>query len=290
MAKNIFNNIIRGNGQEKDLPLTRKSQIIYILKNNYGYLFVYELISFLFVLPAILFLIIMLSQRNAELINTAEENKFTFLLSYNFTTFLIMIPLIGLSGVGFVSMLSFIRNLAVEKGGRGYRDFFKGMKDNFIIGFIGFSIIALMQFVMVMTITYYGNSKLSFYLVSLLIAMSIIAFIISIIYVFYLITFYMNYKLKIKDLLKNSAVFTFKKFFSSLGIAVLALLPWGLIFFSYGPYTIWLIVMLMFIGLCYSSLIVNAFSLYVFDKNINITFFPDSYKRGLRKEVKNDNN
>ncbi len=290
MKKNIFDKMIRGNGQEKDLPLTRKKQILSIIKDNYGYLFVYQIISFLFVLPAIIFFMIMMSQRNVELINAAEENKLTVLLSYNFTTFLIMIPLLAFAGIGFVSMLSFIRNQAVDKVGRGYRDFFKGMKENLVVGIVGFAIIGLMQFIMIMTITYYGNSNLPFFLVSVLIFMSAVAFIISFIFVFYLITLHMNYKQTTKDLIKNSAVFTFKKFFSSLGIVLLALIPWLLIFFSHGPYTIWLIVMLMFFGLCYSTLILNAFSLYMFDKNINLTQFPDNYRRGLRKELTNDDN
>lgn len=193
MKKNIFNKIIRGDGQEKELPLTRRKQILSIVKDNYGYLFVYQIISFLFVLPAIIFFMVMLSQRNGELINAAEENKLTIMLSYNFTTFLIMIPLLGLAGIGFTSMLAFIRNQAVDKVGRGYKDFFKGMKENIVVGFIGFAIIGLMQFIMIMTITYYGNSNLPFFLVSLLIFMSAIAFIISFVYVFYLITMHMNY-------------------------------------------------------------------------------------------------
>lgn len=119
MKKNIFNKIIRGDGQEKELPLTRRKQILSIVKDNYGYLFVYQIISFLFVLPAIIFFMVMLSQRNGELINAAEENKLTIMLSYNFTTFLIMIPLLGLAGIGFTSMLAFIRNQAVDKVGRG---------------------------------------------------------------------------------------------------------------------------------------------------------------------------
>lgn len=42
MKKNIFNKIIRGDGQEKELPLTRRKQILSIVKDNYGYLFVYK--------------------------------------------------------------------------------------------------------------------------------------------------------------------------------------------------------------------------------------------------------
>ena len=43
MKKNIFNKIIRGDGQEKELPLTRRKQILSIVKDNYGYLFVYQI-------------------------------------------------------------------------------------------------------------------------------------------------------------------------------------------------------------------------------------------------------
>lgn len=34
MKKNIFNKIIRGDGQEKELPLTRRKQILSIVKDN----------------------------------------------------------------------------------------------------------------------------------------------------------------------------------------------------------------------------------------------------------------
>ena len=47
MKKNIFNKIIRGDGQEKELPLTRRKQILSIVKDNYGYLFFF-LIKFFF--------------------------------------------------------------------------------------------------------------------------------------------------------------------------------------------------------------------------------------------------
>ena len=43
-------------------------------------------------------------------------------------------------------------------------------------------------------------------------------------------------------------------------------------------------------AICYQIKGEGTFSLYLFDKNININQFPDSYKRGLRKELKNDNN
>lgn len=33
MKKNIFNKIIRGDGQEKELPLTRRKQILSIVKD-----------------------------------------------------------------------------------------------------------------------------------------------------------------------------------------------------------------------------------------------------------------
>ena len=79
-------------------------------------------------------------------------------------------------------------------------------------------------------------------------------------------------------------------FFKDFGIIILAILPWVGFLFSSGVRTIVYFNVLFLFGLNYSALIINQYSLYLFDKFVNIKLFKDAYKRGLFKEKKDEKN
>lgn len=284
MKKEFLKNSIIGDGKEKNFPKTRFEQMLYILKNNFGYLFVCGIISFIFCIPCFILLFVFSYQKNL-----IDMENISNVLSFFTTTFLYLIPCVSLSGVGFVSLLYFIREISIGQQ-RGFNVYFKGMKNCFLLGLISFLIIGLSQFFMVFDVVFYSYSNYSNFAKSIFISIGVLQFIIVLIFMMFVICLSLNYQLKFKDLIKNSFVFSFKMFFKDFGIIILAILPWIGFLFSSGVRTIVYFNVLFLFGLNYSALIINQYSLYLFDKFVNIKLFKDAYKRGLFKEKKDEKN
>lgn len=284
MKKEFLKNSIIGDGKEKNFPKTRFEQMLYILKNNFGYLFVCGIISFIFCIPCFILLFVFSYQKNL-----IDMENISNVLSFFTTTFLYLIPCVSLSGVGFVSLLYFIREISIGQQ-RGFNVYFKGMKNCFLLGLISFLIIGLSQFFMVFDVVFYSYSNYSNFVKSIFISIGVLQFIIVLIFMMFVICLSLNYQLKFKDLIKNSFVFSFKMFFKDFGIIILAILPWVGFLFSSGVRTIVYFNVLFLFGLNYSALIINQYSLYLFDKFVNIKLFKDAYKRGLFKEKKDEKN
>ena len=281
MKKEFLKNSIIGDGKEKNFPKTRFEQMLYILKNNFGYLFVCGIISFIFCIPCFILLFVFSYQKNL-----IDMENISNVLSFFTTTFLYLIPCVSLSGV---SLLYFIREISIGQQ-RGFNVYFKGMKNCFLLGLISFLIIGLSQFFMVFDVVFYSYSNYSNFVKSIFISIGVLQFIIVLIFMMFVICLSLNYQLKFKDLIKNSFVFSFKMFFKDFGIIILAILPWVGFLFSSGVRTIVYFNVLFLFGLNYSALIINQYSLYLFDKFVNIKLFKDAYKRGLFKEKKDEKN
>lgn len=287
MKKEFLKKSIIGDGEEKQLPKTRFKQTFFLLKENFGYLFVCGIISFVFSVPSFVFLFIFSYQKNSIDMSVSSN-----VLSFYATTFLYLIPCVAISGIGFVSLLYLIREIAVGNE-RGFAVYFEGMKKYFLLGFLCFLLIGVSQFFMFFDIVYYSCSIYSIFLKSLLVFAGVLQFSIVLLFVMFVICLTLNYQLKFKDLMKNSLVFTFRTFFRSLVIICLAILPWAGFLFSSGVFSIIYANLLLMCGFNCSALIVNQYTLYLFDKLINKEIFKDSYRRGLFKEKfdeeKNDN-
>ena len=147
MSKN--NNILK----EKDgrLPLTRKEQIWYLIKNELGVLFLSNVVTFLFTLPLILVFVfgsITFHQYTLETSKTMGD-YFNLFLMYGF----LLIPTVLIMGIGRCGLTSVIKQMVFESSAK-FSTFFTGFKNNFKAFFFTYLALGILSGALVVNFGY----------------------------------------------------------------------------------------------------------------------------------------
>lgn len=264
----ISTNIIYGKGDNPDfnksmLPKNRFRQYFYLVKNNFINLFKLNLILFLFFIPTISWLIISALFTN--------YNLTTYLL-LKYLPLLIFIPVgfIGLAGINKIILKMILDEVVIFK-----IDFKNSLKE-YIKSYIIYGLIFAIIFGIIglfINISPNGIIQVLF----------IFIFSLYVIFKFYELSIKMMYKTSNKQLIKNSIIFTFVTIFKNILCLVLSIIPLFLLIIP--SIFIWGVVIVLFLLFGFSNmlLIMNLCNVSSFDKYINKSNYPDTYRKGLSR-------
>lgn len=256
-----------------------------ILRDNFGKLFGLNLLMLLFFLPIILlvlwrymqvqyYAVIMPFSGNIGLGYPSVPNMVGFTEQIYFIvdrSIFMLIPFAGIiASVGLSGGMYVMRNMVWAEGVFVGKDFWSGVKKNFFNVFLSTLLYTVLLFVGVISIRM-GNlinaSDPRWYVtLSIIMGYVLLAFF-SIVYL-YMLTFGVTYKLKFRNLVKNSCIMTIgllpvNLFFAAFALVSIVLMVIGGIFTMIG------VTAFIVLGLSGAALIWTNYSQWAFDKFIN---------------------
>lgn len=289
MKKGLIYKIIYGKDKEKDfskedLPKTRRKQTLLILKTRFSLLFKANLYAALFWLPLIVWDLICGWYIGEFTSGMEVSEKFSYLINltllrYGTDAVLSGIASVGLAGVFYVARRIFW-GFPVKVGA----DFIKGLKNSykqfFGIGFILGAFIGVMEYFSSFSLLTMTSDNSFIWTVSA--SLCVAAEIIACISAFIACGLASLYNIKFSRLITSSIIITFKKLFSALGVFLITILPFGVLWAL--PWVITKLlagILIITVGLGYSVMVQTAFCLNAFDIYINKTDYPDFVAMGL---------
>ena len=134
------------------LPLTRKEQIPFLLKNEIGILFLINIMFFVFVIPLIMVFFLFVTTFHYYSLDDTKTSVdfFNVFLSNG----LIFIPAITLVGIGRAGLVSVIKQLTFESTAK-VSTFFKGIIRNFKPFFFFYLFIGVLSGLLVINFGYF---------------------------------------------------------------------------------------------------------------------------------------
>lgn len=260
------------------LPLTRKQQVWYLLKNEVGILFLINFTTFLFVIPLILVFVFFVSTFHHFNLDTSKQagDFFNLFLMYG----LLAIPSTTFISIGYTGLYSVIKQLVFESTSH-YSMYFKGIKRN-IKPFLGyFLILGILLGLFIINLGYHlyidGNIVVKSILLGANILLLLTVLIAQPIVLFEGVTF-SNYLL---NHLRNGVYLFYKGFPLSLLSLLLTLLPIVLICFI--PISVFFIPlgMLVTFYISLAALINFIVSIYIYEKVVDKDSIKEIYHKGL---------
>lgn len=290
MKKGFVYKLIYGKGNTEDfdrdkLPTNRASQLFVIFRTRFNALLITNLLCGLFWLPLLAWDLYS-GWAVGEFVQGMEPAEhFSHLINlslfqYGVDALLMMVAFIGLSGAFYV-----IRRLFWGQPVKSSADFFKGVKDSWK----QFALIGLVVGLIVLFLQYFASTALltmteaNSFLWTVSICLCCIAGVLLLAITAMACAQSSLYNVKFGKLISNSAVLTFKKLLTSLGVCILSVLPFVVCW--YLPWIIAKLVVacvVLTVGIYYAVSVQTAFCLNVFDKFINKTDYPDFVELGLR--------
>ena len=265
-----------------NLPHTRKEVFFDFIKHRKMNLFALSCFTFLFFIPLAVDLFYFNFMESMAIAAEKEE----YLFSLIFYSMLIMIPLMILGFVGFSGAFYVMKKMVWQEGISLASDFCRGIKENWIHGFINGLIFAVLLFGLVM-----GGSYL--YIFSTIHPVVKGIGIGALILVFMFLGMVIPLEFAQSVYYSNSYWITFRNSFSFLGLlnwrilvtflgstgVVVTLCAFNLITMSVG----------LFLFAILNSVVILLYTLFAhhaFDKYINVEHYPDMVGKGLYKENK----
>lgn len=256
-----------------------------ILRDNFGKLFGLNMLMLLFFLPVILlvlwrymqvqyYAVVMPFSGNIGLGYPSVPNMVGFTEQIYFLVdrnVMMLIPFAGIiASVGLAGGMYVMRNMVWAEGVFVGKDFWSGVKKNFFNVFLSTLLYTVLLFVGVVSIRM-GNvinaSEPHWYITLSVIMGYILLVFFSIVYL-YTLTFGVTYKLKFRNLIKNSCIMTVgllpvNLFFAAFALVSIVLMVIGGIFTMIG------VIAFIVFGLSGAALIWTNYSQWAFDKFIN---------------------
>lgn len=288
--KGLMQRLIMGRDDLPDftpnkLPGSRWAVFKDVFFNRIGAMAKISLLTFLFMLPAIAWIVIMMLARQADsqLIPYSSNLGIGYpvvtdavligqyrTFSLNIQMYLVLIPLLMIAGLGFAGAFHTMKLLAWGEGVSVGGTFFSGIKKNWVPCLWIFLFFGISLFVFMFNITAYDYlSSVHMVWRVIAISLSVIQFVLVLCMMLYLITQAVTYKLKAFGLIKNSFLFAIALFPQNIFFLLLSLLPFVLIMLL--PLQIglffWMIAVLL--GPAYLTLVWTVFSQWVFDRFVN---------------------
>ena len=316
MAKqSILQRMTLGRSDQPDftpnkLPGTRMAQFWDIFKTKTGILFKLNLLTVLFCVPAIiwLFYIGLLRGRYGTMLPfdgnigigyPIAEGVQSLMDSLNFSLdvqlYAVLVPLIMVATVGFAGLFYTIKQMSWGQNIRIFRDFFLGIKKNFLQFIVVGFVIGIVTFILMFNIMGYNQLDLPVVLRVVGIIITIIIAIITLFAVVFLTTQSVTYKISIARLFKNSYIFALGLLPQNLMIIVAGIGPIAILLLLgiLVPFLSLIVYMVIFfLGLSYLTLVFTQYSHYIYDKFLNPKIVGVGTNNGLytNKEEKYDTN
>jgi len=281
--KNYQQNLHAGSKQN------RWSMTLGLLSGNFTKLILLNLLILLFMLPTIALIL----QRNMALSNLATNYPFmqntgvgypfypsmiglaeVLQLSANRYFYLAFACFAIIGSLAVAGGMYFMRNFVWSNGQFVTKDFFKGIKKNYllilIVSVIYALILCLCLYSMAISDYFYALNNKWYYIASKVSAIIIIA-LFTIIYM-YCCAFIVTYKVNLWQAIKNSFRFTFSFFIPNVLMALFALIPFILTFFTNSTSSMMgtiVIMLISFFGFVFVLLVWSSYTQFVFDKTVN---------------------
>lgn len=284
----IFNKFLFGNDNIQ-LPQTRFKQLFYIIKQNFLLLFYSGIISFIFLMPT-LYVVMSSYSRYYQLISSSNEIDANKILELFYSTGSLLIITIPIAGIGFAGMYNIIIKL-VFNDGASLKDFFKGIKKHFLMFLLIYLVEGLLLFFLLFNYaTYYYVFQINKYIRLFSLIISIIFLTLYLLIKPFLIVLLLIFKNKLTNIIKNSFLLMFSKFFKSILILLIDnVLYFLLLFFIGAPLIITMILIILF-QFSYSSLINALFVIDTYEQLVDKSNYIEIYHKGLEdfKNAKNE--
>ena len=274
----FFNNFYYGKAGTADftpdqLPKNRVELFFSTLRVRFGGLFGLSLLYSLFCIPALIW-----SYINVQMLFYAENP-----LNYMTTYLLIMIPCLGICGIGAPGLMYILRNWARDQHSFTLSDFKDAVKGNWKQGLAVGLINGLSLFLMWISYSFYGQMAATSSLIFVIPqAMVIIAGCVWWMMNMVIYTMMVTYDMKFSQLVRNSAIMVVARLPLSIGIWLLSLLIPVLIALlaPMGPF--FTMLYLMVLGYALNGFLYASYANSCFDKFLNPRIEGAQVNMGLR--------
>lgn len=274
----FFNNFYYGKAGKADftpdqLPKNRVELFFSTLRVRFGGLFGLSLLYSLFCIPALIW-----SYINVQMLFYAENP-----LNYMTTYLLIMIPCLGICGIGAPGLMYILRNWARDQHSFTLSDFKDAVKGNWKQGLAVGLINGLSLFLMWISYSFYGQMAATSSLIFVIPqAMVIIAGCVWWMMNMIIYTMMVTYDMKFSQLVRNSAIMVVARLPLSIGIWLLSLLIPVLIALlaPMGPF--FTMLYLMVLGYALNGFLYASYANSCFDKFLNPRIEGAQVNMGLR--------
>ncbi len=262
------------NFNEGNLPLTRRGQILDVLRYHLFEIITCSIYTFLFALPSIVWIVFV------GFSSLFSENQLlNVILIYGVLIFLLMIM-----SLGFAGGLYFFKRLLFNEGANVTKDFALGIKKNGKSFAKIFALCGIFYFILHTSLSLISVMELNSNFKIILSGLSYALFFLVLIVILYMQTQTILYQVTFKQLLNNAMRFTFGYLHKNILIFILVMIPFLLFEFIPYNFAIWIsifISMVFYFG--FAQVVFMAFSLHVFDMTINKNQFKEIYRKGLKK-------
>ena len=274
----FFNNFYYGKAGKADftpdqLPKNRVELFFSTLRVRFGGLFGLSLLYSLFCIPALIW-----SYINVQMLFYAENP-----LNYMTTYLLIMIPCLGICGIGAPGLMYILRNWARDQHSFTLSDFKDAVKGNWKQGLAVGLINGLSLFLMWISYSFYGQMAATSSLIFVIPqAMVIIAGCVWWMMNMVIYTMMVTYDMKFSQLVRNSAIMVVARLPLSIGIWLLSLLIPVLfaLLAPMGPF--FTMLYLMVLGYALNGFLYASYANSCFDKFLNPRIEGAQVNMGLR--------
>lgn len=267
------------------LPGTRWAVFKDVFFNRFGAIVKVSLLTLLFLLPLIAWIIIMYLVRRVDAsvlpysanlgLGYAVTPDVSLIAAYrnymyNFQTYLIMIPLIMIAGLGFAGAFHVMKLLGWGEGVAVGSNFFVGIKRNW--GTFLWIFLALGTSFFVMMFSFFARTIPTQMPAAVMVIMNVLAvvqFVLMLNIVLFAATQAVTYKLGFFALVKNSMLFTIALFPITTFFIVLSVLPVVIILIIPLQIAMFLWIIYALIGVGYLVLVWTVYSQWAFDKYVN---------------------
>lgn len=268
------------------LPANRKELFFDLVKNRFFTLVSLNIMTFFFLLPAVLFIFY------ADNIVLAEENATSVVLTS--IVWGIMIPLIGFAGLGFGGLFYTLKKLIWNEGTLAFGDFLEGIKKNgkrFFLYFVFLGVSFLLLNVASAALA--SSEDLHWAAKGVCLGLMILQLIFLLMLLMYVLPQEILYADRVKVIFSNAAKFLAGTFFKTVGVFLLSGFPYVPLFFDFAPIVqyIFLTIAALF-SFSYAALLWTLNAHEVFDRTINRNY-PEIIGKGLypsEKKLTDDHN
>ena len=267
------------------LPGTRWQLFKDVFFGRFGALVKINLLTLLFCLPAIAWLIVMMMIKQADgallpysgnigvgypitgdVTALGEARAF----SYDLQTYLVLIPLIVIAGIGLSGAFYVMRRLVWGEGTSVGGHFFRGIKQNFLPFLWSSLFLGVSLFIVMANIGIYEHMASVHPVVKVLgIVISIVQFFFILCMMMFLTTQAVTYKLKTWGLIKNSFLFSIALLPQNLIILLLSAIPVLLMIFLPAIVRVFVIMIFILFGFSYIMLVWTVYAHWAYDRFIN---------------------
>jgi len=286
MMGNFFNRMYYGKGNrdytKDDLPDNRWQLFFAMLRLNFGKLVSLNLLFLLFFIPTYFWVIYLNMQPILDYLNQGNTELAQQLLVQ---TIYGMVPCFLILGPGIAGMTYITRNMAKDQNVWVWNDFWFAVKENWkqmlAVSLLN-GVFLILAYIGVVFYNQAAATSVFFMLPQMLV---IVMFLLWCMMNLYIWPMMVTYELKLRALIKNSAMIAIGRLPQTLFMAILALIPVAVLLLSTSAYVYLAILALyILIGFSLTSMMVTSVTNGIFDKYINYRIKGARVNQGLRVE------